>query len=870
MVISRKVDYRKRKKRESFFGIPAIPLIIFLVLVASLILVLPIRDIDFGITGTVIDTISLTQTKYTPNDLLNGNLKINFKIGDRIPYNTNVTFEFSSIKCKDYYVCEDGFLVAWEKYDTTSGKCEEVNGWINGPWDECGETYSEYDCENYDKECYAASQGLGNFYENLVCDAGKECWDGSKITTKKILIDTITLSTTPWKGNYTQGPFKNMDGYDPPGSGYGFGACEGEQAQPVQPESMGNLIGIQTGYVVGSQPVTQPDLTVEDIFILDVARSNFLYTRIANLGGDSGSFTIVACWVEEVPSQPEQGITGNVVGISIPSNCFYSTVLSLESNQRLTLNLGQQNVAGKTVKVIVDYFNEVSESNENNNQMQRTFAEPSVECSDSDGGIIYDTRGTCTDRNGPHTDECLTSTLLKEWSCSNDICVGTKHECSFKCLNGACVEEVQVQPADLPDLIVTDIKRHNSGIIVYMKNIGTGSTFGPRSFYVKVTYRNLQWTNEYQIQNSGFAPGATFSLHVFNKDITGKAVDVVAFVDSSPLPNGVVDESNEKNNELSIWLSPYSCENWQNKYIISLSDLGIKAPQYDGAYEFKISLIYEGVTLTSSSDSFEVETEQYHRVCLDQQCVAVTGVGVDQCNTNSDCETACNENWQFVDLTECIDGIKQIECYDSANCGTTHNLPPGCMLVGDKYIKEESCCESQWDCSDWSVCYEYQGSMIQSMVCEDIYGCDPNKMSYTQLRDCCIEEWDCKWGPCIMGEQEKICKEINNCDTEFTKPESEIRSCQGLNIAWWVWIVLGVVFVAIILVILIGTKRLPGLKRKPSPGVEQPQPQPKKYSGVIKYIKKAREAGLTTQEIKKKLVDKGWPPKIVDDTFEST
>ncbi|MDP3966608.1 MAG: hypothetical protein Q8Q04_03690 [archaeon] len=60
-------------------------------------------------------------------------------------------------------------------------------------------------------------------------------------------------------------------------------------------------------------------------------------------------------------------------------------------------------------------------------------------CTDSDGGINYNTRGTATTEQGQFPDYCTDAGKLKEYSCSGISKVVTTYECSNECFSGACV-----------------------------------------------------------------------------------------------------------------------------------------------------------------------------------------------------------------------------------------------------------------------------------------------------------------------------------------------------------------------------------------------------------------------------------------------
>ncbi|HIE41528.1 MAG TPA: hypothetical protein EYP80_02580, partial [Candidatus Aenigmarchaeota archaeon] len=606
-------------------------------------------------------------------------------------------------------------------------------------------------------------------------------------------------------------------------------------------------------------------------FSSDVAPSqsiNNLYAKIKNQGTlISRPFSIIACWYN--PQNPSMRA---YFGQSqpIPKNCFKIVRVSygLAPGETRVINLGNWDVQGKIVQVKVDYYNEIPENNENNNEMIKNFGGGDVSpitCIDPDG-LNYSVKSTCMDSLGGHTDYCSSDTenVLVEYYCpisGQPMCTPTQYVCSSPniCIDGKCSELGVLKS----DLIITNIERKSYGTIegtkITMMNNGTAPVSGPRSFFTKVTYYlgTEKWEQEYQIQNLGYVPGATFILEVKDKDIKGKAVDISAFVDSKD----DVDELNENNNGLSVWLSPYSCEGWNNIYEIALEDFGLRAPKYENVYVLKTEMVYGSTVLSSEEALFTVEEkEPTHKACQNNKCVRISGAGSDQCETNSDCAGggSCNENWLYGQWSNCVGGKRRRLCYDANHCNTTYSKPSNCLYYVDGYYQTESCCVPNWQCDEWSVCYKLQGELVQSMTCRDINECEPENSSYTQYRDCCIENWDCKWTACMNGMQQKICEDINYCGTEFTKPVTEIRECEKQGIAWWVWLIIILVLIIVVLAILIGTGRLPWFKKKPK------TEEAKKYPQLQDYIKKASERGMTKEQVRTKLIESGWPEDIVN------
>jgi len=68
-------------------------------------------------------------------------------------------------------------------------------------------------------------------------------------------------------------------------------------------------------------------------------------------------------------------------------------------------------------------------------------------CSDSDGGIDYDVKGTATKGSQSSTDSCRGDTL-SEYYCSSNQIVSTTYTCPYGCSNGACEEQPYCTDSD--------------------------------------------------------------------------------------------------------------------------------------------------------------------------------------------------------------------------------------------------------------------------------------------------------------------------------------------------------------------------------------------------------------------------------------
>ncbi len=228
------MEERKVKKFDSKF------LILVLVLILFLILLFFVFVSEKKISGRVISNISLNNNQFSGNSLMSGNLNIPFSQGDLIPASTEIKLKIQKINCKDFYVCSDGNLIPWQTYNTETRTCINAENWARGPWEKCpaNKLYEEYFCDEFEDgngnslPC-CNSGGLGDYYGNLKCEGNVECWSSCATTTSITLQETASLSTTPTKGNLTQGNFRNIGGASISGTGTGYGACSEESIRGV-------------------------------------------------------------------------------------------------------------------------------------------------------------------------------------------------------------------------------------------------------------------------------------------------------------------------------------------------------------------------------------------------------------------------------------------------------------------------------------------------------------------------------------------------------------------------------------------------------------------------------------------------------------
>ena len=112
------------------------------------------------------------------------------------------------------------------------------------------------------------------------------------------------------------------------------------------------------------------------------------------------------------------------------------------------------NLTDTTVNITTTIETTVETTINQTNITTTTTIKLGEECTDSDGGLVYDVKGTATFPRAPVTisltkaaDKCVSNVTLQEYYCepvanmsySHKI-TGVKHTCENGCYNGACVD----------------------------------------------------------------------------------------------------------------------------------------------------------------------------------------------------------------------------------------------------------------------------------------------------------------------------------------------------------------------------------------------------------------------------------------------
>ena len=150
-----------------------------------------------------------------------------------------------------------------------------------------------------------------------------------------------------------------------------------------------------------------------------------------------------------------------------------------------------------------------------------------------------------------------------------------------------------------------------------------------------------------------------------------------------------------------------------------------------------------------------------------------------------------------------------------------------------------------------------------------------NGTTINQTRNCCTEKWNLEYGACVDGMKTGTLSDENGCDTSYDKPkESAPQSCSFFKSKKF-YIIAGAFAFALVLTIILFASHSKG-RKKPSKSAsesEEDEEEDKKDSGksseVDSYIKKAFIKGMSKAQIRKQLLDAGWPKKTVDDALKA-
>lgn len=617
-----------------------------------------------------------------------------------------------------------------------------------------------------------------------------------------------------------------------------------------------------------------------------VSLKNWLIVGVTNKGTQSASvnYLVKKCsstLAVNVDAMAIAPITGNLVK-EFCTNYQTGTISNLASGESTSIQVNNaKGNPGEYLKIILDPSNVICESDETNNQITWSYW-TTYKCTLSptlSNQFNYLTeRTSCFDNlsGTTSTDRCEGNVLL-DYSCGNfgTQCVLTEYNCLdygyAGCSEGKCILNPAGNCVDNDSNTV-----YPTGKNPYVKGTCSGT--------------NGNFTDSCSTQSpfTETQPGL-IEYYCSNSQCVSEFVPIS--LSCLSCENGTCSTN------------PYSCGTrlnwWDNVYDLSFSALEGKglltasdthAPSYANAY-YNINIKLKGIGLPCDkvggcdpiiAESYQTFYVEGSNVVMQNICVgtnnceprpctpSATNNCADQCTSDNQCTstggggggggggTTCLEDWQCSTWSACsADGLRTRSC---SRCSQTRTESEVCVYQ----------CIPNWECTEWSYCDE---NNEQSQICTDRNRCVQTNYQYVQTRDCCIENWDCKWGTCKNSQQPKVCKDLNNCGTSFIKPSDETRECTpGLldildNLPLPIKIAVPVIIVGVIAASLFILRRRSagslGKVTKETPNGAGKN-QAGNYPELYKYVKNSRAGGMNDSDIKAKLLDSGWPKDLID------
>ncbi|MBS3073185.1 hypothetical protein J4465_00085 [Candidatus Pacearchaeota archaeon] len=579
--------------------------------------------------------------------------------------------------------------------------------------------------------------------------------------------------------------------------------------------------------------------------------SNYLLVNVMNKGTGAGIANITVCQMRRkcidepaiVATKAIQSFTQDLTTLALPCRRFVmvcedinSTLVSLNPGLSTTVYIGD--ALGYTYNISADRENIVCELDETNNFL----VWPTGSCI---GGGDENIQDPCSGTYNPTqlNDTCFDSTYLNEYYCESSICINRTANCAYGCniSAGVCNQA--------PAGSCTETDGGNFSLIA-------GTCSGVNGNFTD-TCSNTALTEYSCLENN-----CVVSTYLISNLVSGNCFSCQTTANGGQCSNNT-----------------YSCAGWNNVYSANLSDTTINSP-FDiitpdldlGYFILNFSLVADGVIMASDNTTFFLNDTTY-RICVGSTCAKKIGMNMDSdCSSTSDCGGSSGGGGGGDDTTRCYEDWN---CGTWSSCGAEGIRTRSCTRCTMSNTESEVCvygCTEDWECADWSYCDD---SGIQTQICNDRNRCSSRNSEYVQQRNCCTENWDCKWGTCQDGKQAKVCTDNNNCGTGFLKPLDETRECSGgfgidlSNVPLWVKIAVPIAIIGGVLVSLFLVKRKPVgiIKGKPKLDVEKISQTPSakaNYPELTNYIKTARGQGINENDIKKKLLDAGWPKDVVD------
>jgi len=317
-------------------------------------------------------------------------------------------------------------------------------------------------------------------------------------------------------------------------------------------------------------------------------------------------------------------------------------------------------------------------------------------CTDSDGGLNYYTKGVTKLSWYSREDRCTSDgKKVIEYYCSGNALIGKMYTCPNGCKDGACISIATI--AVQTNQTNQTCEDSDGGKNYYVK----GNASGSNGIFTDYCIMNDTLV-EYYCSGDLVLP----EYHMCDRCLNGACI----------IPNQTCEDS----------------DNGKNYYVKGITQ-GVNGNFSDFCYSNKTlieyycsgsSVLYTRYRCNCSNGVCINQTQNLtHKVCQNGKCVTVSGQGVDECQTDSECVTcSCIDLDNYTSFAKRL-GIASKVIIHKGN--VTYEYRDVCTDINT--IREYSCSSDsckpgvyEGNCSHWGYSYCSEGA-CRTPKCQEIY-----------------------------------------------------------------------------------------------------------------------------------------------------